>query len=192
MSVLVRLIPKNEPIKIKVGDAARKPLPTIRLELKIRKSLNGDLMIFDHADIDIVLSSKTNKVTAFPKETMTDMVYGAQNRLFAFLRKKGIIIAESIQSGAFYGALEGSIEESYDDKINSTKMTLLNISKFIEEERPYFENFEAHVAGVEDNLLDPDKADSTELGEVPEKVKQGSIRPGYLRDPYSFSYMFTM
>ena len=71
-------------------------------------------------------------------------------------------------------------------------MTLLNISKFIEEERPYFENFEAHVAGVEDNLLDPDKADSTELGEVPEKVKQGSIRPGYLRDPYSFSYMFTM
>lgn len=192
MSVLVRLIPKNEPIKIKVGDAARKPLPTIRLELKIRKSLSGDLMIFDHADIDIVLSSKTNKVTAFPKETMTDMVYGAQNRLFAFLRKKGIIIAESIQAGSFYGALEGSIEESYDDKINSTKMTLLNISKFIEEERPYFENFEAHVAGVEDNLLDPDKADSTELGEVPEKVKQGSIRPGYLRDPYSFSYMFTM
>ena len=61
MSVLVRLIPKNEPIKIKVGDAARKPLPTIRLELKIRKSLSGDLMIFDHADIDIVLSSKTNK-----------------------------------------------------------------------------------------------------------------------------------
>ena len=192
MSVLVRLIPKNEPIKIKVGDAARKPLPTIRLELKIRKSLSGDLMIFDHADIDIVLSSKTNKVTAFPKETMTDMVYGAQNRLFAFLRKKGIIIAESIQAGSFYGALEGSIEESYDDKINSTKMTLLNISKFIEEERPYFENYEAHVAGVEDNLLEPDKADSTELGEVPEKVKQGSIRPGYLRDPYSFSYMFTM
>ena len=192
MSVLVRLIPKNEPIKIKVGDAARKPLPTIRLELKIRKSLSGDLMIFDHADIDIVLSSKTNKVTAFPKETMTDMVYGAQNRLFAFLRKKGIVIAESIQAGSFYGALEGSIEESYDDKINSTKMTLLNISKFIEEERPYFENYEAHVAGVEDNLLEPDKADSTELGEVPEKVKQGSIRPGYLRDPYSFSYMFTM
>ena len=192
MSVLVRLIPKNEPIKIKVGDAARKPLPTIRLELKIRKSLNGDLMIFDHADIDIVLSSKTNKVTAFPKETMTDMVYGAQNRLFAFLRKKGIIIAESIQAGAFYGALEGSIEESYDDKINSTKMTLLNISKFIEDERPYFENFEAHVAGAEDHLLEPDKADSTELGEVPEKGKQGSIRPGYLRDPYSFSYMFTM
>ena len=84
------------------------------------------------------------------------------------------------------------LEESYSDKINSTKMALLNISKFIDEERPYFEHLEAHIAGTEDELLEPDKADSTELGDVPEKVKQGSIRPGYLRDPYSFSYMFTM
>jgi len=192
MSVLVRLISKNEPIKIKVGAAARKPIPTIRLELKIRKSINGDLMIFDHADIDIILSSKNNKITAFPKETMTDMVYGAQNRLFSFLRKKGIVVAESIQGGSFHGAIEGMLEESYSDKINSTKMALLNISKFIDEERPYFEHLEAHIAGTEDELLEPDKADSTELGDVPEKVKQGSIRPGYLRDPYSFSYMFTM
>jgi hypothetical protein len=192
MSVLVRLIPSTEPIKIKVGAAARKPIPTIRVELQIRKSISGDLMIFDHADIDIILSSKNSKITAFPKETMTDMVYGAQNRLFTFLRKKGIIVAESIQGGSFHGAIEGSLEESYNDKINSTKMALLNISKFIEEERPYFEHLEAHIAGAEDELLDPDKTDSTELGEVPEKVKQGSIRPGYLRDTYSQSYMFTM
>jgi hypothetical protein len=192
MSVLIRLLPSNEPIKIKVGAAATKPIPSIRLELKIRKSLSGDLMIFDHADIDIVLSSKSNKVTAFPKETMTDLVYGAQNRLFSYLRKKGIIVAESIQAASFYGAIEGQIEGSYSDKINSTKLTLINISKFIDDERPYFEHLEAHVAGAEDELLEPDKADSTELGEVPEKVKQGSIRPGYLRSSDSFSYLYTV
>ncbi len=192
MSVLIKLIPQNEPIKIKVGDAARKPVPTIRLELNIRKSLNGDLMIFDHADIDIVLSSKSNKVTAFPKETMSDLVYGAQNRLFSYLRKKGLIVAESIQGGSFYGAIEGTIETSYSDKINSTKMTLLNISKFIDEERPYFENLEAHIAGVEDDLIDPNAEESTELGDVPEKVKQGSIRPGYLRSATASSYLYTL
>jgi hypothetical protein len=42
-------------------------------------------MIFDHGDIDIVLSPSTNKVVAFPKETMSDMVYGAQNRLMTQL-----------------------------------------------------------------------------------------------------------
>ena len=192
MAVLVRLVPSDEPIQIKVGAAARKPVPTIRLELDIRKSLSGDLMIFDHMDIDIILSAKQNKITVFPKETMNDLVYGAQNRLFAYLRKKGIVVAESVQGGSFCGALEATIETSYSDKINATKLALVNISKFIDEERPYFENIEAQDAGFDDELTDPDKADSTELGEVPEKTQQGSIRPGYVRDPYSLSYMYTV
>lgn len=192
MSVKINLIPSDEPIQIKVGAAARKPVPSITLELNIRKSLSGDLMIFDHADIDIVMSSRTNKITAFPKETMNDMTYGAQNRLFNYLRKKGIVLAESIQGGSYYGAIEASMLESYDDKINAAKFALLNISKFIEEERPYFENVEAIIAGVDDDFVEPDKADSTELGEVPQKVQQGSLRPGYVRDPYRYSYMYTI
>ena len=192
MSVKINLIPSNDPIQIKVGAAARKPVPSITLELNIRKSLSGDLMIFDHADIDIVMSSRSNKITAFPKETMSDMTYGAQNRLFNFLRKKGIVVAESVQGGSYYGAIEGSMQEPYDDKISAAKFALLNISKFIEEERPYFENVEAIVAGVDDDFIEPDKADSTELGEVPQKVQQGSLRPGYVRDPYRYSYMYTI
>tara|TARA_R110002020_G_scaffold356479_2_gene569044 strand:- start:114 stop:692 length:579 start_codon:yes stop_codon:yes gene_type:complete len=192
MSVTINLIPSNEPVKIKVGAAARKPVPSITLELNIRKSLSGDLMIFDHADIDIVMSSKNNKITAFPKETMNDIVYGAQNRLFNYLRQKGIVVAESIQGGSYYGAIEGSLESPYNDKINAAKFALVNISKFIEEERPYFENMEAMVSATDSEFVDPDKADSTELGEVPQQAQQGSIRPGYVRDPYSFSYMYTV
>jgi len=191
MAVKVNLISSDEPIQIKIGDAVPQP-PSVTLELNIRKSLSGDLMIFDHADIDIILSSKNNKITAFPKETMNDLVYGAQNRLFSYLRKKGVIVAESIQAGSYFGALEGLLESPYSNKINSAKLALLNISKFIEEERPYFENLEAVVAGVEDEYVEPDKADSTELGEVPQKAQQGSLRPGYVRDPYSFSYMYTI
>ena len=44
----------------------------------------------------------------------------------------------------------------------------------------------------DDELLEPDKADSTELGEVPQKTEQGSIRTGYVRDPYSLGYMYTV
>ena len=192
MSIKINFIPSDEPIKIKVGAAARKPTPSVTLELNIRKSLSGDLMIFDHADIDIVMSSKNNKITAFPKETMNDLVYGAQNRLFAFLRKKGIVVAESVQGGSYYGALEALLETPNSDKLNAAKLALINISKFIEEERPYFENLEAMVSATDSEFVDPDKADSTELGEVPQQAQQGSIRPGYVRDPYSFSYMYTV
>ncbi len=175
---------------IKVGKKANSK--KVRLELDLRQSLNGDLMIFDHGDIDIVLSPDKNKVVIFPKDTMSDLVYGAQNRLMAHLRKRGIVVAETIQAGAFYGSLEGTLEESKMEDASAAKLALINISNFIDEERPYFEQTEAIVSMTDDELLHPDKEDSTELGEVPQEVEQGSIRQGYVRDPYSIGYMYTV
>lgn len=177
-------------VTVRIGDAADNAV--VRLELDIRKSMSGDLMIFDHGDIDIVLSTRTNKITTFPKETLSDLVYGAQNRLFAELRKRGLITAESIQAGAFYGSLEAAMEEASSENLSTPKLALINISNFIDEERPYFESTEAIVSMAEDELVHPDKQDSTNLGEVPQKVEQGSIRPGFIRDPYSLSYLYTI
>ena len=177
-------------VTVKIGDAAS--APSVTLELDIRKSMNGDLMIFDHGDIDIILSASKNKVFAFPKETITDLVYGAQNRLFAFLRKKGLVIPESVQGGSFYGSMEATLEQPYSDKLNTSKMTLINVSRFIDEERPYFESTEAIVSMTDDELIHPDKEDSTELGEVPQAVEKGSIRKGWVRDPYSLYYMYSI
>tara|TARA_R110002110_G_scaffold278527_3_gene493734 strand:- start:496 stop:1035 length:540 start_codon:yes stop_codon:yes gene_type:complete len=177
-------------ITIKVGPAA-KPA-SVTLELNIRKSIEGDLMIFDHGDIDIVLSPGKKKIIAFPKENINDLVYGAQNRLFAYLHQRGIVIPESVQAGAFYGAIEANLQEGKEDPTIGPKMALINISEFIDEERPYFEAVEAIVAMDDEQLIHPDKEDSTELGEVPQKVEQGSIYPGFIRDPYSLSYLYTL
>ena len=178
------------PITIRVGNKANRKLVT--LEMDIRKSLSGDLMIFDHGDIDIILSSAQNKVIAFPKEVASDYVYGAQNRLFTYLKKRGIVIPESIQAGSFYGSFEGSLEKPFKESLNAAKLALVNIDSFISEERPYFESTEAIVSLADDELTHPDKTDSTELGEVPQRSEQGSIRPGFVRDPYSLSYMYTI
>ncbi len=177
-------------ITIRVGSEANRRL--VKLELDIRKSLSGDLMIFEHGDMDIVLSPTKNKVIAFPKEIMSDYVYGAQNRLFSFLHKRGIVIPESIQAGSFYGSLEATMESPKNEDMSASKMALLNIYNFIEEERPYFESTEAIVSMTDDEFIDPDKEDSTELGEVPQSVKQGSIRKGFIRDPYALNYLYTV
>ena len=42
----------------------KKPIVATK-ELKIRKTLGGDLVIFDHRDIDIVLMPKKNKIVSF-------------------------------------------------------------------------------------------------------------------------------
>jgi len=177
-------------ITIRVGEEANKKLVT--LEMDIRKSLNGDLMIFDHGDMDIILSSSKNKVVAFPKEIMSDYVYGAQNRLFSFLRKRGVVIPESIQAGAFYGSFEATMETPKSETMSASKMALVSIYNFITEERPYFEATDAIISMTDDEFIDPDNEDSTALGEVPQRSQQGSIRKGYIRDPYSLNYLYTM
>jgi hypothetical protein len=177
-------------ITIRVGNKANRK--TVTLEMDVRKSIAGDLMIFDHGDIDIVLSTKQNKVIAFPKEVISDYVYGAQNRLFTFLRKRGVVIPESIQAGSFYGSFEATMETPKDEDVSAAKLALVNISNFITEERPYFESTDAIISMTDDEFIDPDNEDSTELGEVPQAVKQGSIRKGFVRDPYAMNYLYTL
>ena len=126
MPVTVRIVPVPEPVKVTIKP--KTPPPTVTLELDIRKSLSGDLMIFDHGDIDIVLSSAQNKVIAFPKEVISDYVYGAQNRLFTHLKKRGIVIPESIQAGSFYGSFEATMQAPKNKDISAAKIALVNIS----------------------------------------------------------------
>tara|TARA_E500000331_G_scaffold358023_2_gene422299 strand:- start:744 stop:1289 length:546 start_codon:yes stop_codon:yes gene_type:complete len=177
-------------IKIKIGKSTPEPKIERKFELKIRKSLDGNLMIFDHADIDIVIMPSKNKVLALPKETMTDAAYGAQNRLFAHLKRKGVIDLSSIQGGNVYGSMEAIIAESFEEHIEPIKMVLLNVDTFITEERPYFDFVRSYVDEAEELLTDPDDLNSTELGDVAHSDTKGSIKPGYVRDPYGLSQLY--
>lgn len=149
------------------------PTEDINIKLNARKSIDGNVMIFDHIDIDIVMMPEKKKIVAFPKETMSDIVYGAQNRMFDFLIKKGIIIPETVRGGNVYGALEGVFPES--NSADTTNVVLLSLSKFMEEERPYFAYDKAYRQQETDRLVDPEDEESTELGEVPHEKSKGSI-----------------
>ena len=183
-------------IKVTVGGAeeqpqtaAEKESPVVaNVKMKMRRAMNGDIMIFDHADIDIVMSPTTKKLAAFAKDTMSDLVYGAQDRLFSFLSKKGIVDRTSVQAGNVYGSMEGVVVTGVER--DSFRMALINISKWIDEERPYFEFAEKFGDLVVDRFTDPDQEESTELGEVPHEDTKGTLRPGYNYGPYWQNYTY--
>lgn len=158
---------------------------TINFQLKLRSALNGDLIILDHKDIDIVVQPKNNKVVTFAKEILSDAVYGAESRLLEFLRKQGIIEYDSIQGGNIYGSLEGKIMESdgSKDPINST---LLNIHEWMKTEQSYIQGTTAYEEMQDDALLDPENKDSTNLGEVPQSSEKGSISTKTIFAPYMY------
>jgi len=179
-------------IKITVGSKQTpeppKPDPIAEVELQIRRTVNGDYFISDHADIDIIIMKSKNKVLAIAKDIMSEMVYGAQDRLFSFLIKKGLVSPDSVQGGSVYGSMEGQLLQS--DELNVINMTILNISKYIDEERPYFEFAEKFDEMETEYFTEPEEEDSTELGEVPQEPEKGTIRPGYTYGPYWQSYSY--
>jgi hypothetical protein len=159
------------------------------IKLNARRTLDGNVMIFDHKDIDIVLMPEKRKIVAFAKQIFGDEVYNAQDRLFAFLRKKGVIEHDSIQGGNIYSSMEAKIAESKDH--NSTQVALFSISKFMEKERPYFEFEKAFDDQEERRLAEPGPEDSTEYD--PERyhsTEKGSIKPGM--KPYGIASIYRL
>jgi len=168
-----------------VSDAELAQTLGIKVRLDIRKSLDGSLIISDHPDIDIVVVPQKNKILTLAKELKSGVVYGAQNRLFDFLQSRGVIDPTSILGGSVYASLEASIPEA--PELPTIKIAILNIAKWLDEERPASEFIENYEEEVVDDYTDPDKEYSTELGQVSQASTKGSIRPSLTRGPYGLS-----
>ena len=172
-------------VKIKIADLP--PEPQVTIELNARKTLDGNIMIFDHEDIDIVVMPKEKKVISLAKDSMTDKVYDAQDRLYKFLRKKGVVDMATIQGGNVYGSIEAKLLESVNEKVSPIEVALFSIDKFIAEEKPYFYSELEREQDEVDLLTNPDAESSTELGEVPHEEQKGSLVPGWVRGPYGMT-----
>ncbi|QDP62111.1 MAG: hypothetical protein GOVbin1807_110 [Prokaryotic dsDNA virus sp.] len=168
-------------ISVEIKDSNKK---RIDFEMNMRKALNGDLMIFDHKDIDIIVMTEKKKIVAFAKDLMSEVVYGAESRLMEHLRRSGVIEYDSIQGGNVYGSLEGKLHDSTER--DSVKVAVYQISEWMKDELPYIEATKGHDENMEDAILDPNDKDSTELGEVPHAEEKGSIRDHNMFAPYLY------
>ena len=181
-------IQDQQKIKVTIPDPN---LHEIKFKLNIREAHNGDLMIFDHPDIDIVVMVEKKKIVTFAKDLATDIVYGTSSRLMERLRTKGVIAYETIQGGNVYGSLEGQLLEMKKPEMADKMFPLIlnQISEWIESERPYFEAVHDYEQMYDDELTHPDAEDSTALGKVPQDAKKGSIEPyAFGAYPYSGYY----
>jgi hypothetical protein len=172
-------------------------------ELTARESLSGDILIYDHKDIDIVLMQEKKKIVAFAKDMLTDNVYGAESRLFEYLRRRGVIAYDSIQGGNVYGSMEarviaydsiqggnvyGSMEAQIleSKKYNPLKASLVVIAEWFKEELPVMQELDEYDDMMNDAILNPDDEHATELGEVPHEEEKGSILQHNMFAPYLY------
>jgi hypothetical protein len=158
-----------------------------KASLNIRRTLDGNLIIFDHKYIDIAIIPKTNKIMAFPKEEMGELIYATQDRLFKYLAKHGVIVGDSIQGGNVYSSIEAAYPETASE-VDAIQIIVFTIAKFIEEDSIGMDFEDEYLEDLDNFFTNPDEEDSTSLGEIPQNVSKGSIRPS-LR-PYGMSTMY--
>ncbi len=161
-----------------------------RIKLKARRSLSGDIIILDHEDIDIVLMNEKKKCVAFQKESSIEKTYDAQNRMFEFLAKKGLINRETVQGGNVFGSIEANFQESKIPGVDSIQALLFGINEYITGEKPFFKQSIQYDDERLDAMLRPSPEDSTELGDVPQSDRKGSMHKQV--GPYGFEYNYSL
>ena len=162
----------------------QKELNKFNFHLDLRKTLGGDYVIYDHEEIDIIIMPKINKIVAFVKDSISDLTYDTQSRLFDYLTKKGVVIRDSVQAGNVYASLQGKIEASPSENVDPIQVAVFAIAKFIEEEKPKYQYLKDMEEEEEKWLTEPVDDESTELGDVPHAREKGSIRPGIYHNSY--------
>jgi len=176
-------------LKVTIGEP-EEAKPDIQFNLQVRKTLAGDYIITNHPQIDIVYSPGKKKITSFTKEKIDNCGYGSHNSLYNRLYKRGIVDLDAVVGGNIYASFEAPVLEPKIEKQNLVPLVLLNISRWIDEDREKYDFVEDFRDLEDEELLHPDKEDSTELGEVPQSPEKGSLSryPLKMYSPYSYYY----
>lgn len=159
--------PKKDEIKIIFGPRF------LKVKLNIRKTLDNNIVIYDHPLIDIVIIPSKNKIFTIPKDNVTSDTYPAQNRFFKLLDRKGVLIKGTIRSGAIINSLEAFYPPN--EKIDVMQVIILLTKRFMEKEMEFIDISKNYEENVEDMYVNPDEEDTTELGEVPQKPRKGHV-----------------
>ena len=169
MEIKIKKVPKPITIKIDKPDAI--------VNLKAKKTIAGDVIIYDHPDIDIVVSPRENKVFALSKKDYSDHIYATQSRLFDYLSKHGVVEQAKIRSGNVFGSLEAPIlmaEKIQKENIDPLQIAIYSVAQFLHEEAPHVRGYRDYEANFDKDLVDPPEDETTPLGQVPHEPRQGT------------------
>jgi hypothetical protein len=150
------------------------PPQLFTIKLKARRTLDGDIIVSDHPDIDIVVMPQKKKIIAFSKDNFDDHIYQTQDRLMKYLVKKGVAMPDSISGSNVYGSLECKVMKPAQE-MPIDNLLLMIISKWIDQEKPSFVYQKAIDDVYVDRVTEPNEKNSTDLGKVSAAQEKGSV-----------------
>ncbi|HCI71395.1 MAG TPA: hypothetical protein DHV30_12710, partial [Balneola sp.] len=113
-----------EPVPAEIGIDVE-PVPSQRISLDVRRTLDNNYIIHDHPLFDIVINPDKKKISTFVKDFIKTEAYPHQDVFFNFLKKRGVILPDTIKGGNIFGSIEATYPAN--KKMDVVKIILLNV-----------------------------------------------------------------
>lgn len=186
----LELTVSDKPIDLKNSKLVVKEKNIKKINLSVRRTMDGNLIIQDHHSINIVIAPDKGKIISFPKDEYTQDCYSYQDNLFKHLTTSGVIKPETVNGGNLYGSLEALYDTDKKGDEEPIEVVMLNIYNFLSKEKEDHKIQKKYIDDLEKSLLHPEEEHATEMGEVPHDKFKGSI-PIYgfpTRGVYRYNY----
>ncbi len=141
-----------------------------KVSLVAKKTLNGNIIVYDHPEVNIIFSRDENNIVVKPKKNYSDRVYNVQFKYLNFLANKGVVDPKTIKAGSIFYALEAEMEKPKEVSVDLMEIFLYQTAKFLKSEEPYYNAVEYYDSEVDKMFDEPNEDNSTELGEVPHEI----------------------
>jgi hypothetical protein len=119
---------------------------------------------------------------------MGEHTYHSQDDIFSYLADYGVVAHDSMQGGLMLGSMEADImQPGENSRVDFVEVILSKLYDYFQMEEPSFEMVDKFKDNEEERLMDPEV--HTDLGDVPQAEKKGSIDPRFARK-YYITYHF--
>jgi len=188
MTIKIKLPPEVTSPRQEKQEEQEKPQATI--SLKIKKTLDGNLLIDDHEHMDIVIIPSLGKVLTMPKPYAERESYPYQKEFMYEMFKGGVLVGNSTQGGAKFGVVEAAYPKEGD--VNTLQSLLFRIDKYLKETNANEVFADEYDENIEDRFTDPGEKDSTAYGEIPpyEDTPEGNTDASTNYNFYGYGYLY--
>lgn len=162
-------------LKIKIGAEEVE-----KILLKAKKTIDGNIIVSDHPDMTILIIPAKSKIVSLPKKQLDDELHDSQKRLFDTLVDKGVVDFSTVQDGNLFMSREATIPEVVGEG-DKVQYCLYAVSKFIEEEAPFYKNMKEFEKEMEKNLLEPEPDEYTEFDPSLHHKVKGTLPPRFVK-----------
>ena len=162
-------------LKIKINDK-----PIEKILLKAKKTIDGNIIVSDHPEINIMILTAKNKIVSLPKDELDDELYDTQKRLFDYLVSQGVVDYTTVQDGNIFMSREATIPDAAG-KGDKIQYCLYAVSNFMDKDLPFYKNMETFEKEVESHLLTPEVDEYTEFDPSRHSDVKGTLPPRFIK-----------